>query len=111
VHLVAPIPFQTFFAEHRDAVWRLLVATVGRQDAEDCFQETWLAALRGWPPSYDDNLRGWLFAIARSKATDANDLLQRWNATIRSRPLLTRPPCWLGGDRRYPISTGAQRGQ
>lgn len=63
-------PFQTFFAEHRDAVWRLLVATVGPQDAEDCFQETWLAALRGWPPKDDTNLRGWLFAIARSKSVD-----------------------------------------
>ena len=63
-------PFQTFFAEHRDAVWRLLVATVGPQDADDCFQETWLAALRGWPPRDTRNLRGWLFAIARSKAVD-----------------------------------------
>ncbi|HVF06125.1 MAG TPA: sigma-70 family RNA polymerase sigma factor [Frankiaceae bacterium] len=63
-------PFQTFFAEHRDAVWRLLVATVGAQDADDCFQETWLAALRSWPPRETTNLRGWLFAIARSKAVD-----------------------------------------
>lgn len=63
-------PFQTFFAEHRDAVWRLLVATVGRQDADDCFQETWLAALRSWPPADTRNLRGWLFTVARSKAVD-----------------------------------------
>ena len=63
-------PFQTFFAEHRDAVWRLLVVTVGAQDADDCFQETWLAALRGWPPRDTRNLRGWLFAIARSKVID-----------------------------------------
>jgi RNA polymerase sigma factor (sigma-70 family) len=63
-------PFQTFYAEHRDAVWRLLVATVGRQDADDCFQETWLAALRAWPPPEETNLRGWLFAIARHKAVD-----------------------------------------
>jgi RNA polymerase sigma factor (sigma-70 family) len=63
-------PFQTFFAEHRDAVWRLLVATVGPQDADDCFQETWLTALRSWPPAHADNLRGWLFTIARSRATD-----------------------------------------
>lgn len=63
-------PFQTFFAEHRDAVWRLLVATVGAQDADDCFQETWLAALRSWPPRETTNLRGWLFTIARSKAVD-----------------------------------------
>jgi RNA polymerase sigma factor (sigma-70 family) len=63
-------PFQTFFAEHRDAVWRLLVATVGRQDADDCFQETWVAALRAWPPANETNLRGWLFTIAHRKAVD-----------------------------------------
>lgn len=67
---MGPPPFQTFFAEHRDAVWRLLVATVGPADAEDCFQETWLAALRAWPTLTDTNLRGWLFAVARSKAMD-----------------------------------------
>jgi RNA polymerase sigma factor (sigma-70 family) len=63
-------PFQTFFAEHRDAVWRLLVATVGRDAADDCFQETWLTVLRGWPPKDDTNLRGWLFTVARSRAMD-----------------------------------------
>ena len=64
-------PFQTFFAEHRDAVWRFLVATVGRQDADDCFQETWLAALRAWPSLTDTtNLRGWVFTIAHRKAVD-----------------------------------------
>jgi RNA polymerase sigma factor (sigma-70 family) len=78
-------PFQTFFAEHRDAVWRLLVATVGRQDAEDCFQETWLAALRGWPPRETTNLRGWLFAIARSKSIDEHRARAR-------RPLPAEPP-------------------
>jgi RNA polymerase sigma factor (sigma-70 family) len=67
---VGSLAFQTFFADNRDAVWRLLVATVGPQDADDCFQETWLAALRGWPPAHDTNLRGWLFAIARSRAVD-----------------------------------------
>jgi RNA polymerase sigma factor (sigma-70 family) len=78
-------PFQTFFAEHRDAVWRLLVATVGVQDAEDCFQETWLAALRHWPPDDATNLRGWLYAIARSKATDEHRSRAR-------RPLVAEPP-------------------
>jgi len=67
---VGPPPFQTFFADHRDAVWRLLVATVGPHDADDCFQETWLAALRVWPPAEEENLRGWLFTIARRKAVD-----------------------------------------
>ncbi len=78
-------PFQTFFTEHRDAVWRLLVATVGPQDAEDCFQETWLAVLRGWPPADTTNLRGWLFTVARSKAVDEHRARSR-------RPLVVAPP-------------------
>jgi RNA polymerase sigma factor (sigma-70 family) len=82
---VGPPPFQTFFAEHRDAVWRLLVATVGAQDADDCFQETWLAVLRGWPPKDTANLRGWLFAVARSKSVDEHRSRAR-------RPLVTELP-------------------
>jgi RNA polymerase sigma factor (sigma-70 family) len=78
-------PFQTFFAEHRDAVWRLLVATVGRQDADDCFQETWLAVLRAWPLADTTNLRGWLFTVARSKATDEHRARSR-------RPVPGEPP-------------------
>jgi RNA polymerase sigma factor (sigma-70 family) len=78
-------PFQTFFAEHRDAVWRFLVATVGRQDADDCFQETWVAALRAWPPTSEANLKGWLFTIAHRKALDEHRARTR-------RPLAVEPP-------------------
>lgn len=48
-----------------------LIASVGPQDAEDCFQETFLAALRAYPRLEDDrNLRGWLLTIAHRKAID-----------------------------------------
>ena len=48
-----------------------LVAAVGPQEAEDCFQETFLAALRAYPRLEDDrNLRGWLLTIAHRKAID-----------------------------------------
>jgi len=48
-----------------------LVATVGPQDAEDCFQETFLAALRAYPRlKHGDNLRAWLLTIAHRKAID-----------------------------------------
>ncbi|HEX8050312.1 MAG TPA: sigma-70 family RNA polymerase sigma factor, partial [Solirubrobacterales bacterium] len=48
-----------------------LIAAVGPQDAEDCFQETFLAALRAYPRLGDDrNLRGWLLTIAHRKAID-----------------------------------------
>ena len=46
---VSPPPFQRFLDEHREDVWRFLVASVGREAADDCFQETFLAALRAYP--------------------------------------------------------------
>ena len=52
-------PFQAFLDEHRDDVYRFLVASVGPQEADDCFQETFLAALRAYPRlRRDSNLRG-----------------------------------------------------
>lgn len=65
-------PFQGFLDEHRDLVYRFLVAAVGPQDAEDCFQETFLSALRAYPRLKDgSNLRGWLLTIAHRKGIDA----------------------------------------
>jgi RNA polymerase sigma factor (sigma-70 family) len=64
-------PFQRFLDEHRAAVYRFLLATVGPNDADDCFQETFLAALRAYPNLRDArNLRGWVLAIATRKAID-----------------------------------------
>ena len=49
----------------------VLRGAVGRTDAEDCFQETFLAALRAYPKLGDaSNLRGWLLTIAHRKAID-----------------------------------------
>ena len=68
-----PPPFQRFLDCHRDAVWRFLVASVGRADAEDCFQETFLSALRAYPSLRDaGNLRGWVLTIANRKALDSH---------------------------------------
>ena len=64
-------PFQRFLDDHREDVWRFLVALVGRSEADDCFQETFLAALRAYPSLEDArNLRGWVLAIASRKAID-----------------------------------------
>jgi RNA polymerase sigma factor (sigma-70 family) len=44
---------------------------IGRDDAEDCYQETWIAALRAYPRLQDaSNLRGWVLTIAHRKAID-----------------------------------------
>jgi RNA polymerase sigma factor (sigma-70 family) len=72
----APPPFQAFLDEHREAVWRFLVASVGRTDADDCFQETFIAALRAYPQlsrrPREHNLRAWVLTIAHRKALDAH---------------------------------------
>jgi RNA polymerase sigma factor (sigma-70 family) len=69
---VTPLPpFQTVLDEHSAAVMAILRGAVGRDGAEDCFQETFLAALRGYPKLADArNLRGWLLTIAHRKAID-----------------------------------------
>jgi RNA polymerase sigma factor (sigma-70 family) len=69
--LTALPPFQALLDEHSADVMAVLRGAVGRVDAEDCFQETFLAALRAYPKLDDaSNLRGWLLTIAHRKAID-----------------------------------------
>jgi RNA polymerase sigma factor (sigma-70 family) len=65
------IPFQRFLDEQRDVVWRFAVASVGRQDADDVFQETFLAAMKAYPRlRAGSNLQAWVLTIAHRKALD-----------------------------------------
>ncbi len=64
-------PFQALLDEHSADVYRFCVATAGPGEADDAFQETWIAALRAYPSlKRADNLRAWLFRIAQNKAID-----------------------------------------
>jgi RNA polymerase sigma factor (sigma-70 family) len=64
-------PFERFYAEHRDAVLGHLVRLLGRQRAEDAFQETFLRALRGYDSlRHGRHLRAWVFTIATRVAAD-----------------------------------------
>lgn len=66
-------PFQVLLDSHGADVHRFLVAAVGPSEADDCFQETCIAALRAYPKlSHGDNLRAWLLRIAQRKAIDAH---------------------------------------
>jgi DNA-directed RNA polymerase specialized sigma24 family protein len=67
---VTPPPFQRFLDENRDDVWRFLVAAVGRDAADDCFQETFLSAMRAYPRTRVANPRAWVLTIAHRKAID-----------------------------------------
>jgi RNA polymerase sigma factor (sigma-70 family) len=66
-------PFQRLLDAHRDDVLRFLIASVGRHDADDAFQETFLSALRAYPRLRpDSNLKGWVLTIAHHKALDVH---------------------------------------
>ncbi len=79
--------FQVLIDEHRDDVYRFLRASVGTHDADDCFQETFIAALRAYPRlRADSNLRGWLFTIANNKALDSHRALGRRPIPVEALP-------------------------
>ena len=67
---VAP-PFQLVIDQHAGVVLRFVAGHVGATDADDVFQETFIAALRAYPRlEHHDNLRSWLLTIAHRKAID-----------------------------------------
>jgi RNA polymerase sigma factor (sigma-70 family) len=64
-------PFQALLDEHGSDVLGYLVATVGPHDAEDVFQDTFIAALRAYEGlEHARNLHSWLLTIAHNKAID-----------------------------------------
>jgi RNA polymerase sigma factor (sigma-70 family) len=64
-------PFETFYEAHRDEIYRFLERRLGRQRAEDAFQETFLRALRGYGTlRHGRHLRAWVFTIATRVAAE-----------------------------------------
>ena len=86
-------PFQVLIDEHRDDVYRFLRASVVMHDADDCFQETFIAALRAYPRLRPgSNVRAWLFTIARSKAIDHHRVRRRQAIPVGEVPEQAAPP-------------------
>ena len=71
---VATIPlFETFYAEHAGEVLALLRRRLGRDRADDAFQETFLRALRAYDRlRHGEHLRAWVLTIAARVAIDAH---------------------------------------
>jgi RNA polymerase sigma factor (sigma-70 family) len=68
---VAIPPFERFYSDTREEVWRYLVRLLGRDGAEDAFQATFLRALRAYPRlEHARHLRAWAFTIATRVAID-----------------------------------------
>lgn len=63
-------PFQRFLDRHREPVLAFLRAMVGPDDADDCFQETFISALRSYERMDGRHPRAWVMTIARRKAID-----------------------------------------
>ena len=80
-------PFQVLLDAHAELVLRFLRGLVGPVDAEDCFQETFISALRAYPRlEHGRELRAWLLTIARRKALDHHRAVAR-----RPRPVAEPP--------------------
>jgi RNA polymerase sigma factor (sigma-70 family) len=72
MHVMSIPPFETFYEEHRGEVMRLLRRRLGRERADDAFQETFLRALQAYGRlDHGEHLRAWVLTIARNVAIDA----------------------------------------
>jgi len=64
-------PFERFYDEHREEIYAFLLRRLGRERAEDAFQETFLRALRAYPKlRHAEHLRAWAYTIASRIAID-----------------------------------------
>src|SRR5580765_7972018 len=79
MHAVPIPPFETFYDEHNREVLGLLRRKLGRDRADDAFQETFLRALRAYDRlDHGEHLRAWILTIAKNVALDT---LRRTPAT------------------------------
>jgi RNA polymerase sigma factor (sigma-70 family) len=69
---VAIPPFERFYEAHGEEILAFLVRRLGRDRAEDAFQETFLRALRAYGRlAHGEHLRAWAYTIASRVALDA----------------------------------------
>jgi RNA polymerase sigma factor (sigma-70 family) len=80
-------PFQSLLDAHGHDVHRFLAGMVGPIDADDCYQETWISALRAYPRLHDaSNLRAWLLTIAYRKGIDQIRVRRRGAVPVAELP-------------------------
>jgi len=85
-------PFQALLDEHGTDLYRFCVASAGWGEADDCFQETWIAALRAYPKLRSaQNLRAWLYRIAQNKAIDLHRARGRRPVPVEAVPETAAP--------------------
>jgi RNA polymerase sigma factor (sigma-70 family) len=68
---VAVPPFESFYEAHKDEVLAFLRKRVGRERADDLFQDTFLRALRAYDRlEHGEHLRAWVLTIASRLIVD-----------------------------------------
>jgi RNA polymerase sigma-70 factor (ECF subfamily) len=65
------VTFGELLERHEREIFTYVLRLTGdRDEADDLYQETFLAAFRAWPPPRAGNERAWLYRIATNKAID-----------------------------------------
>jgi len=65
------LTFGELLERHEREIFAYALRLVGdRDDADDVYQETFLAAFRAWPPARRGQERAWLYRIATNKVID-----------------------------------------
>ena len=69
--MTEPLTFGELLERHEREIFAYALRLVGdRDDADDVYQETFLAAFRAWPPARRGQERAWLYRIATNKVID-----------------------------------------
>ena len=70
--------FAELLDRHEREIFAYALRLVGdRDEADDIYQETFLAAFRGWPPPRRGQERAWLYRIATNKVIDRSRRTKR----------------------------------
>ncbi|HEY8757408.1 MAG TPA: RNA polymerase sigma factor [Candidatus Limnocylindria bacterium] len=78
-----PLTFGQLLERHERELFAYALRISGqRADAEDLYQDTFLAAFRAWPPPRRGNERAWLYKIATNRAIDRERRTKRVVASV-----------------------------
>jgi RNA polymerase sigma factor (sigma-70 family) len=88
-------PFERFYLEQRGVVLGFLRRRLGREAADDAFQETFLRALRGYPRlEHGEHLRAWVLTIAARLVIDSGRRARPASAELPELPVEDGRPAY-----------------
>jgi DNA-directed RNA polymerase specialized sigma24 family protein len=92
---VAIPPFERLYERHAGELLGYLTRLLGRELAEDAWQETFLRALRAYPTlRHGEHLRAWVFTIATRVALDERRRRRPVAGEVPEVPVVDGPPAY-----------------